>query len=516
MNDGLKSVKCFSKLGKKISRQNLVIYRWNKRKQKSDLIPLSPALEKLKFLYNIKALKVDRKEDNDDTNIFSVEEKEKEKMEEFKEDIGKKKNKQQKEENNKINKYSYKSPKYYYVKKKHNDNYYKDMKKKIQPSCTKYDPKYDAILKRSPSSPSFKSMIGRKDFIKKDNSLFYLKPDLIQDNMAGKTFIDFSKQTKRNLAFLDNGDKSLINYSIMNRSLINSAKSKKNKSQSNSKIKFHILNRNIKDDNNKINKSKLIYDSNNTSDSNISNDSYDLYKHIYTKKLKKKNALKSKEEKSSKTIKTIDFDQIISREDLDALNNKEISMVPYLFPNFNQVRDRPIMMVVYDRKEPKKDKRNSENLSFYSYNLNKTPRQIPSPNFDLMYSRPFDENEPIPSHMKGVFNKNACFYISQESLKSNNYGNRGFIMPKSSFWKNSFNKFINLRMLKSYGHLSKSFLNDKNVNIRTKRLLKIYLRNYNDLIKGEEVYSEIQDSIAKSLHKHENKNLEQLIKEYKN
>ena len=115
MNDSLKSVKCFSKLGKKISRQNLVIYRWNKRKQKSDLIPLSPALEKLKFLYNIKALKVDRKEDNDDTNIFSVEEKEKEKMEEFKEDIGKKKNKQQKEENNKINKYSYKSPKYYYV-----------------------------------------------------------------------------------------------------------------------------------------------------------------------------------------------------------------------------------------------------------------------------------------------------------------------------------------------------------------------------------------------------------------
>ena len=42
--------------------------------------------------------------------------------------------------------------------------------------------------------------------------------------MAGKTFIDFSKQTKRNLAFLDNGDKSLINYSIMNRSLINSEK----------------------------------------------------------------------------------------------------------------------------------------------------------------------------------------------------------------------------------------------------------------------------------------------------
>ena len=91
MNDSLKSVKCFSKLGKKISRQNLVIYRWNKRKQKSDLIPLSPALEKLKFLYNIKALKVDRKEDNDDTNIFSVEEKEKEKMEEFKKILERKK-----------------------------------------------------------------------------------------------------------------------------------------------------------------------------------------------------------------------------------------------------------------------------------------------------------------------------------------------------------------------------------------------------------------------------------------
>jgi len=273
--------------------------------------------------------------------------------------------------------------------------------------------------------------------------------------------------------------------------------------------------------NNKINKSKFIYNSNNTSDSNISNDSYDLYKHIYTKKLKKKNALKSKEEKSSKTIKTIDFDQIISREDLDALNNKEISMVPYLFPNFNQVRDRPIMMVVYDRKEPKKDKRNSENLSFYSYNLNKTPRQIPSPNFDLMYSRPFDENEPIPSHMKGVFNKNACFYISQESLKSNNYGNRGFIMPKSSFCKNSFNKFINLRMLKSYGHLSKSFLNDKNVNIRTKRLLKIYLRNFkpHQPRVGKQYQAIIPDCISapkKNENKIENIPKEKINSDYKN
>ena len=81
----------------------------------------------------------------------------------------------------------------------------------------------------------------------------------------------------------------------------------------------------------------------------------------YVKKInKKKKKRESITDKTERKIKSIDFDQIISREDLEESKNKEISIVPYLFPNFSLVRDRPIMMVVYDRKKHKKYKRNSE------------------------------------------------------------------------------------------------------------------------------------------------------------
>ena len=513
INDDLKSVKCFSKIGRKISKQNLMIYRWNQRKQqKTNFIPMTQAMAKIKYLYNIKALDINKKIDENDINIFSLEDKEKQKLEDFEDEIVEKKKilpeekKELEQKNNKNNKNKgYTTPKYFFVKK---DD---DLKRKIQPSCTKYNPKYDVILKRSASSPSWKLMLGRKDFVKPDNSLFYFKPDLIQDNMAGKTFIDFSKQTERKSEFLEYGDKSMNNSKKINRSMINSAKSYR------AKIYIKEKSKPIKNLKYKVSKISNNYNSNNTLDSNNSNDSYDLYKHLYTKKLKKKRKIRnsSEQEKNSKSIKSVNFDLIISRENLDSLNNKDISIVPYLFPNYKQVRDRPIMMVVYDRKEPIKNKRKSDEV-FYSYNIyNKSDKKVPTPNFDLMYSRPEDNNEPIPSHMKGIFNKNNCFNITGDSLKANNYKNRGFIMPKSSFWKNSFNKYINLKVLKSFGHFSKSFINDKNANIRDKRMLKLYFRNYNDLIQEEKAYSDLQQTLVKSLFKHENKSLEDLTKDLK-
>ena len=106
----------------------------------------------------------------------------------------------------------------------------------MQPSCTKYNPRYDIIFRRSASTPSFKSMLGRKDNIKHDNSSFYLKHNLIKDTMAGKTFIDFSKQTKRNSIFDNIEEKVMENISkiLKKKSLIlnnkESFENKKNKS----------------------------------------------------------------------------------------------------------------------------------------------------------------------------------------------------------------------------------------------------------------------------------------------
>ena len=85
----------------------------------------------------------------------------------------------------------------------------------------------------------------------------------------------------------------------------------------------------------------------------ISKDSYDLYKHVYTKEIKSKNRKNKSSDLQKEIIKGPNFKQMISRETLDKLKNDKIPVVPYLLPTFSTVRERPIMMVVYDRKNHK-------------------------------------------------------------------------------------------------------------------------------------------------------------------
>ena len=69
------------------------------------------------------------------------------------------------------------------------------------------------------------------------------------------------------------------------------------------------------------------------------------------KQIKKKN--KSFEKKSNEDkkgyVKGIDFTKVISREHLDKIEDKKKAVIPFSLPNFKQVRERPLSMVVYDR-----------------------------------------------------------------------------------------------------------------------------------------------------------------------
>ena len=526
-NEDLQTLYFYSKLGKKIGKQNLLLYRWTLNKKFKRPLSVTPAIEKIKFLYNIKKLKFDNKEEDDDdniNNIFSIEEKEKQRLEQFEDDIDDRKiykqfKDEEKEEKPKQKKLGFESHKYFFYKKKENKN-------KIEPSCTKYNPKYEAILKRSASSPSWKSMQGRKDNTKRDNFPFYIKQDLIQKHMAGKSFIDFSKQSGRNNSIFDKEEFDMIEFSKIskNKSLFNSKveNNKNHRNQSPMNISGYKSTKNSKIQRpisaTKRNKNQPDNFSN-VSETNNSKDSFDLFRHIYTKKInKKKKKRESITDKTERKIKSIDFDQIISREDLEESKNKEISIVPYLFPNFSLVRDRPIMMVVYDRKKHKKYKRNSEmeSIQYNTLNYDKNKKEVHSPHFDLMKARPYDEKDPYPSYMRGVFNKNACFKISGESLKENHYNKSGFIMPPSSFWKNnSFNKYINLKMLKSQSHLLNSFMNNEKVEPRTRRLMKFYNKNYKYLMQGKSKYSDLENDINTEMKKHKNKSIKDLIKDLK-
>lgn len=508
----------YSKLGRKIGKQNILLYRWEHRKNPERLSSVSQALSKIKYLYRISQLKNQKKYDDEDYDIFSIEVKDKEKLENFTKELEDKTNNKNDEKikGNKSKKIlSKKKIKSFFHKKE-------EIKGQLQPSCTKYNPKYDIIFRRSASSTSFKRMLGRKSVNIIDDSDFYLKHNLIEDTMAGKTFIDFSKQTKKRSIFDIIGEKS-INKSTKNKSLIiiNKENYLNNKNQSSL-----IINKSNSKNSKDLTKSKNTINQNNNSEilnTNNSNDSFDLFRHIYVSKIKKKNKNKidkEKEKKKENSIKSINFNQMISREDLEKLQSKQISICPYLFPNYSLVRERPIMMVLYEKKDKKLNKSRSDYAirSYNASNVDKIMSKIQTPNFKLMNSRPCDENEPYPSFMIGVYNKNNCFQVSSESLKAVNSSNSKMMMPLSTLWRNnSFNKYTNLKMIKANKNLMKSFLNNEklDIDIKTKKLMNFYKQNYKDFIEGKNNLNNLENNIFREAlqRQGEDRNIKDLIKE---
>ena len=518
-NDKKYSYGYFSKAGQKSIEENVLLLRHEKKKNSRRSHSSSTS-----YLFNKEKINLEAQYKNYNFDIFTIEEPDKENLDDIAKEIIKEKiekiikrksetkykgkEKDKKDIDNKpninINKSFNLKSKYYF----HNKHVKKFKKKFLVPPCTKYNPKYDSILRRSVSTPLWKSVTGRKEK-KKDiyDFPFYLDHELIQDNMAGKIFIDFSKQTLRK-CFLENSKENNLNNSITMNKRPNTCRNK---------IKYNfnkILHKNYT---NKSIKSNI-------NDTNISNDSYEIFKGVYTKQIiKDKNEHRSKKEKkeeeNKKKIKSINFNQIISREALDELENNKIAVVPYLFPNYKSIRERPVMMVVYDRKKHKINKNKSQNFKFDNFFLqSKSNSNIHTPNFDLMTSRPYDERDPLPTYMKKIFDRNSYNKITGLSLKLNNYSNRDFIMGKSSFWpKKSFNKFINLNFLKSkkniYEILIKNKNNDKGQLLE--KSLNFYSKNYNDIIKKDNIYK-INNLINKSDEKNISEPIKQLINEIKN
>ena len=502
----------------------------------------------------------------------------------------------------------------------------KNIKKREEqrnPSCTKYNPKYDSISRGIRSLPLWKKVTGRihpkKEIFEHK---FYLKHENIEDTMAGKTFIDMSKQIlKRSF---DNNDKNIkekinytnnynnyINYNNynLNENLSNSynnkplttriikndykrissgissysnisekkrkkkvpivrptsafiLKKKIKKNILNEKIKhfkneskidkstnintsiinslMNILNNNIQTNNEKSNNIGNKKDSNDNDYSDISTDSYDLFKHIYTKKKKPKdnikyysynlknrttNTFRSFKIKKKKEIKAPDFKKCLSRESLSKLEDNKFSVTPYLLPNYESVRAKPAMMVVYNRKKHKAKRAKSASLlnldnRFY-YDENRALDNINNhisihpPDFNMMTSRPID-NDPLPSYMKNIFDRNNCYGISAYSLKLNNYKNRDFTSFTSSFWpKISFNKVINLNLLKSKKFLDNIIFDENKNEIKNKifgKALKFYNKNYEEILK-EEGLPKFDNVTYKSYDKKRNININEILKQ---
>ena len=259
----------------------------------------------------------------------------------------------------------------------------------------------------------------------------------------------------------------------------------------------------------------------------ISQDSYESYKNIYTKDLKRKDDKNFSKTFSKELIKGPNFEQMISRERLDKLKDDKIPIVPYLLPNFSSVRGRPIMMVIYNKKYHKINRNKSDSLiridnTFY-YDPNKILDKINNhlsshpPNFKMMTSRP-DDDDPLPSYMKKIYTRNSCYEITKASLKSNNFTNRGFAKMHSSFFpKKSFNKVINLNLLKSKKFLNNVIGNEKFPFRQFKGLgtsLRFYNKNYDDIMR-DNCLERFDNVTFKAIKKDHSKKIFELVNKIK-
>ena len=111
----------YSKLGRKIGKQNLLLYRWTHKRKSNRPSSVSPAFAKIKYLYKINQLKNEKKFDDNENDIFTIEVKEKQKLEDLSNKIEENKENIKEKKSKKILSRQ-KKPKYIFYKKDENKN----------------------------------------------------------------------------------------------------------------------------------------------------------------------------------------------------------------------------------------------------------------------------------------------------------------------------------------------------------------------------------------------------------
>ena len=342
------------------------------------------------------------------------------------------------------------------------------------PSLSKYSPKMDYIWSRSLSGPKWKTLSSRKFKYVENNWEISDMPKIYNDD--NKCLVNMQKQTMRFGIPLYNDvrircEKKFIpplknrnsNFNIKKKILMKQNKSTINIFKKNTNNLSQIPNSN---NSNSLNKSSL----------NINNYSYSSLK-------------KNK-------VKLIpDFKKSMSRLKSNKTLKKEIIESPSLKPNYSYIQERPIMMVLYDKniyKKKKKDFKGMDTSILYDinkvYNKYNNHKEVSVPLFKDMISRENDNNDSIPSYMKGVFNKIATFCITNKSLEMNHFSQGRFLdyFNNPLFQKKSFNKLINLSLLNNNNKSNENCQKDKEYKIPkfNKHFLKtinFYKMNFDNL-----------------------------------
>jgi hypothetical protein len=403
------------------------------------------------------------------------------------------------------NKFDLKFDKYKYHLLHHNENYdYIFNKRRIGPSCAKYQPKFEYTYKKLIYSIPFKKMSGRQrqiviKKIKQDNnnnqrstgkkivsSLDKIKQSPIKNSFKIKkeklrnknnryernTIFDsiISKQSKRK----DSSNSINSNNFVFTNNELNfirkkiKLEKKKNLSKQKEIIKANSMNKF------NLNKEKLLEKINlqtpqQQSDSTqifhlkITNNN-DFISNKSSEKNTIKSPLKSEDNNNinqslNQTVKykAINFKKMLSREYLNKIKSSKEPIHPMVTPNYSSVEPKTIMKVLYS-KTSKKDNNNKMiaynndftydiNEIYNKYNNHHYPKKF---NLSKMCGRFENEKNTLPVFMLRSFDRNSIDNLNESSLKMNNYANSTFQDFKSSFKvKQTFNARIKLNELKN-------------------------------------------------------------------
>ncbi len=454
-------------------------------------------------------------------------------------------------------------------KYKFHNKHMKELDKKKNNSVNnliRYYPKYDYIYPKILTGPSWESLKGRTNSNSKENN--YNNKNSNKNNINSNNTINSDENNdNRNYEITNNedynnnikngkkinkydsynDDLNILNYYSPSKCLVNMDKTtqrgeftishdiriRTDKPFNKNFIKYKKNNKLLKKSNlllfqNKIKKIKLSKLSKiklqNESLSNNINSSISSYNNktninYHTQNNSKKNL-----------IKTIDFEKIMSREQIDKIKNKKIKSIPFIFPNYNLVTDRTITKVIYSK--PIVNKRKIKIMkgidSLINYNPDKVINKIDNhseikvPNFNLMNSR-FDKKNKskLPIYMQNLHDRKSVDTINEKSLKLNNFSNSKFLNPSNSFWpKRSYNNIINLNLLKNnslnYGKFKDESL-EKQKNILKTELNFIY-KDKDELI-NEGALKRFDNITYKTIHntikdKHNKNEIEKIIQKY--
>ena len=282
------------------------------------------------------------------------------------------------------------------------------------PSLSKYTPKMDYIWSRTLLGPKWESLTSRKFKVLNNNwEINNLPKSFIEES---KCLVNMEKQTMR-YGFP-------IHHDLRFRYEKKYTAPKKNKYYIKSKTYIKNKNNNIISRKNFF-KTNILYKSNSTLNNKI------------------------------KLIP--DFKKTISRSKVNQLKQNEQLDSPNVVPNYSYVHERTKMMVLYNKRIYKKKQNNFKGIdSSLLYNIDKVfnnynnHKKISVPLFKDMISRPISNLNPLPSYMKGVYNKSSTYEITNKTLEMNNFADGKFYDGFNSFYpKKSFNKLINLSLLNS-------------------------------------------------------------------